>query len=52
MAALKSAGMIVSSQGQANGVLARRPDEIAVSDVYRAAEGNKPLVHLSIADFE
>ena len=40
MAKLKSAGMITSSQGQANAELTRRPDEITVLDVYRAIEGS------------
>ena len=48
MAKLKSAGMITSSQGQANAELTRRPDEITVLDVYRAIEGNKPLLHWDI----
>ena len=48
MAALKSAGIIASSQGQANAELTRRPGEITVLDVYRAIEGNKPLLHWDI----
>ena len=41
MAALKSAGMIASSQ-----VLKRSPDSITLLEVYRAVEGRKPLLHL------
>ena len=48
MAALKSAGMITGTRGQANAELTRRPDEITVLDVYRAVEGNKPLLHWDI----
>lgn len=48
MAALKSAGIITSTQGQANPELTRRPGEITVLDVYRAVEGNKPLLHWDI----
>ena len=48
MAALKSAGMITSSQGQAKAELTRQPGEITVLDVYRAIEGNKPLLHWDI----
>ena len=48
MAALKNAGIITSSQGQANTELSRRPDKITVLEVYRAIEGNKPLLHWDI----
>lgn len=48
MAALKSAGIITSTQGQANAELSRNPEEITVLEVYRAVEGNKPLLHWDI----
>lgn len=48
MAALKGAGIITNTRGQANPELTRRPDEITVLDVYRAVEGNKPLLHWDI----
>ena len=48
MAALKNAGLLQSTQGQANTELARRPDEITVLEVYRAVEGNKPLLHWDV----
>ena len=48
MVALKSAGIITSSQGQAKAELTRQPGEITVLDVYRAIEGNKPLLHWDI----
>lgn len=48
MAALKNAGIITSTQGQANAELARSPDEITILDVYRAVEGRKPLLHWDV----
>lgn len=48
MAALKNAGIITSTRGQANAELTRSPDEITVLDVYRAVEGNKPLLHWDV----
>ena len=48
MAALKSAGIITNTQGQANPELTRRPEEITVLDVYRAVEGEKALLHWDV----
>ena len=45
MAALKAAGIITSTLGQANPKLIGSPEEITVLDVYRAVEGEKPLLH-------
>ncbi|MBU3805404.1 MAG: Rrf2 family transcriptional regulator [Candidatus Fournierella pullistercoris] len=49
MSALKNAGIIASTQGQANPRLTREASEITMLDVYRAVEGNKPLLHLDVA---
>ncbi len=48
MAALKKAGLLTNTQGQANAELTRPPREITVLDVYRAIEGTKPLLHWDI----
>ena len=48
MAALKNAGLISNTQGQANACLTKPADEITMLDVYRAVEGEKPLLHLDI----
>ncbi len=46
MAALKKAGLLNGTRGQAAPSLAREPSAIALLDIYRAVEGNKPLLHL------
>lgn len=46
MAKLKAHGIISNTQGHANASLTRPPHEITMLDVYRAVEGNKPLLHL------
>lgn len=46
MAKMKAAGLITSSQGSAGALLARPAEDISMLDVYRALEGNKPLLHL------
>ena len=46
MAALKNAGLISNTQGQANACLTKPADEITMLDIYRAVEGEKPLLHL------
>lgn len=46
MPLLKKAGLLSNTQGQANPVLTRTPEEITLLDVYRAVEGEKPLLHL------
>ena len=48
MAALKNASLISNTQGQANACLTKPADEITMLDVYRAVEGEKPLLHLDI----
>ena len=48
MAGLKKAGIITSSRGQAQPSLTRNPELITMLDVYRAVEGNKPLLHLDV----
>ncbi|MCR5757140.1 MAG: Rrf2 family transcriptional regulator [Selenomonas sp.] len=46
MMKLRSAGLLLSEQGTANPRLGRPASEISLCDVYRAVEGNKPLLHL------
>ena len=48
MSALKKGGLISSDRGQANAALTRTADQITMLDVYRAVEGEKPLLHLDI----
>ena len=48
MAVLKNASLISNIQGQANACLTKPADEITMLDIYRAAEGEKPLLHLDI----
>ena len=44
MAALKNASLISNTQGQANACLTKPADEITMLDIYRAVEGEKPLL--------
>lgn len=46
MAKLKAAKLIQSTRGQANPALGKRPKDITLLEVYRAVEGNKPLLHM------
>lgn len=46
MGKLKRAGLIESVTGHAMPRLARAPEAITMLDVYRAVEGDKPLLHL------
>lgn len=46
MAALKKAGLLNGMRGQAAPSLAREPSAITLLDIYRAVEGDKPLLHL------
>ena len=48
MSALKKAGLISTVQGQAQAALTRPAEQISMLDIYRAVEGNKPLLHLDI----
>lgn len=46
MAKLKAAGLMTNSRGSANAALAKPASKISLCDVYRAVEGEKPLLHL------
>lgn len=46
MSLLKKAGLLTNRQGQANPELTKAPREITMLDVYRAVEGQKPLLHM------
>lgn len=48
MAALKNAGLISNTRGQANAALTRAPEAITILEVYRAVEGEKPLLHWDV----
>ena len=48
MSALKKGGLIASDRGPANPTLIREADQITMLDIYRAVEGEKPLLHLDI----
>ena len=45
MSALRKAGLLVSVKGHPRPALAREPDDISLLDVYRAIEGNNPILH-------
>ncbi len=47
MMKLRKAGLLKSSQGRPKPSLARKASEISLLDVYRAMEGNKPVLHLN-----
>lgn len=46
MAKLKAEGLITATRGSASATLARSANEITLCDIYRAVEGDKPLLHL------
>lgn len=46
MMKLRRAGLLKSVHGHAMPSLTRRPEEISLLDVYKAVEGDKPLLHL------
>lgn len=46
MMTLRKAGLITSVAGHAKPALALQPEQITLLAVYRAVEGNKPLLHL------
>lgn len=48
MSALKNAGIISNTQGRANASLTREANQITMLEVYRAVEGEKPLLHLDV----
>lgn len=45
MSALRKGGLITSVKGHARPALARGTRQITLLDVYRAVEGDKPLLH-------
>ncbi len=48
MSLLKKGGLISSDRGQANAALTRDAEQITMLDIYRAVEGEKPLLHQDI----
>lgn len=46
MGKLRRAGLITSVAGHARPELAQSPERITMLDVYRAVEGDRPLLHL------
>lgn len=46
MSKLRRGGLLSSVAGHARPTLARKPCDISMLDVYRAVEGDKPLLHL------
>ena len=46
MMKVKKAGLMSSINGHAKPSLAKHPKEITLLDIYKAVEGNKPLLHL------
>lgn len=42
---MKKRGLITSARGTAAPQLAKNPSKITLFDIYRAAEGKKPLIH-------
>lgn len=46
MSLLKKADLLTNTQGQANPRITRPAEEITMLDVYRAVEGEKPLLHM------
>lgn len=46
MSAMKKAGLLNGTRGQAAPSLAKEPAAITLLDIYQAVEGDKPLLHL------
>ena len=46
MSLLKKGGLINCVKGKPRPTLAKSPEEITLFDVYKAVEGDKPLLHL------
>lgn len=46
MSALRRAGLLLSVKGHLKPSLSRNPSDITLLDVYKAVEGEKPLLHL------
>ena len=45
MSALRKAGLLTSVKGHPRPALAKKPGDISLLDIYRAIEGNKPILH-------
>ena len=45
MSALRKGGLLLSVKGHPRPSLSREPSQITLLDVYRAVEGNKPILH-------
>lgn len=45
MSALRKGGLLISVKGHPRPALAKEPCKITLLDVYRAVEGDKPLLH-------
>ena len=45
MSALRKGGLLNSVKGHPRPALAREPGQITLLDIYRAIEGNKPILH-------
>ena len=48
MSALRKSGLLSSVKGHPRPALTREPSAITLLDVYKAVEGEKPLLHLDI----
>ena len=46
MAKLKAANLLQSTRGIAKPTLTQKPEQISLLDIYKAIEGEKPLLHL------
>ena len=45
MSALRKAGLLASVKGHPRPTLIKEPEDITLLDVYRAIEGDKPILH-------
>lgn len=45
MSALRKGGLLASVKGHPRPALTRAPEDVTLLDVYRAVEGDKPLLH-------
>ena len=45
MSALRRGGLLTSVKGHPRPALTREPEQITLLDVYRAVEGDKPILH-------
>ena len=45
MSAMRKGGLLLSVKGHPKPALAREPARISLLDIYRAVEGDKPLLH-------